>query len=159
MSVVIDANVLATADGLADQASGSCITDSVDVILAARDDSVILDADGEVLRQYKRCYRASSPPSVAQEFLIYILNNEYVEPKVHRINAELNVDRGYEDFPIDPALDGFDRDDRVYVAVALASGLTPPIQNATDRDWWEFREPLGAAGIEVNFICRDLMMD
>ena len=56
-----------------------------------------------------------------------------------------------------PSSPEFDRDDRKFVAVALASGTSPPIVNASDRDWWEHREVLQVHGIEILFLCPELM--
>ena len=68
-----------------------------------------------------------------------------------------NDARGFEEFPGAPSLAGFDMDDRKFVAVALASGTGPEILNASDTDWWDFREPLERHGVRVNFLCPELM--
>jgi len=53
----------------------------------------------------------------------------------------------------------FDRSDRKFVAVALASQLNPNVLNATDTDWWHYRECLAKHGVRVVFLCSDLMCD
>lgn len=63
----------------------------------------------------------------------------------------------FAEFPADANLAGFDRADRKFVAVALASGDSPPIVNATDSDWWLFREALQRHGVQVEFLCPELM--
>lgn len=68
-------------------------------------------------------------------------------------------ERGFENFPDDPELDDFDQDDRKFVAVALASGTNPEILNATDTDWWHYLEPLQQHGINIDFLCPELMPD
>ena len=65
--------------------------------------------------------------------------------------------RGFKNFPDDPDLDDFDPDDRKFVAVALASGTAPEILNASDTDWWNYRRPLERHGINVKFLCPELM--
>lgn len=41
----------------------------------------------------------------------------------------------FDEYPRDAALAAFHIDDRVYLAVAIASGIRPDIVNATDGDW------------------------
>lgn len=54
-------------------------------------------------------------------------------------------------------LENFDLTDRKFVAVALASGVDPPINNASDTDWWEFRDALARHRVTINFLCQELM--
>ena len=72
-----------------------------------------------------------------------------------------SIERTFEEYPDDdaPALAKFDRDDRKFVAVALASGTFPDIINATDTDWWAPRRALQQLGVRVRFLCPDLMPD
>ena len=51
------------------------------------------------------------------------------------------------------ASSGFDRDDRKFVAAALAHHPTPPIVNAADTDWTMFHTELKAIGITLIEIC------
>lgn len=62
----------------------------------------------------------------------------------------------FAEFPADPALAGFDRSDRKFVAVAVGSGREPAILNATNSDWWDCRGTLGANGIRLEFLCPGL---
>ena len=55
------------------------------------------------------------------------------------------------------ALAGVDRDDHKFVAVALANQVMSRILNATDSDWWDYRVPLEANGIQIEFLCPDAM--
>ncbi|HSU82609.1 MAG TPA: hypothetical protein VLR69_09330, partial [Thermoanaerobaculia bacterium] len=57
----------------------------------------------------------------------------------------------------DPDLAAFDPSDRKFVAVAVASGEQPEILNASDTDWWHHREALSRHGVEVRFLCPQLM--
>lgn len=65
----------------------------------------------------------------------------------------INLQGDFGEFPQDPALNGFDRSDRVYVAVANASLLDPIVLNAVDKGWWDHHEALNRNGINVNFLC------
>ena len=61
----------------------------------------------------------------------------------------------FEEFPNDPALDGFDPDDRKFITVAVAHLEKPPILPAVDSQWWDFRDALRENGVTVEFICKD----
>ena len=61
----------------------------------------------------------------------------------------------FEEFPDDPALDGFDPDDRKFIAVALAHLERPPILQAVDGQWWDFRDAFRQHGVTIEFICED----
>ena len=67
--------------------------------------------------------------------------------------------RVFEEFPDDAALAGFDRDDRKFVTVALASGEHPVILNATDSDWRDFSNALARHDVLTRFLCPDLLAD
>ena len=87
----------------------------------------------------------------------WLLNMQFNVGYVRRVAITPNADRGFEEFPDDPALASFDRDDRKFVAVACASGGSPSIVNATDTDWWEYREVLEEHGVAIHFLCPELM--
>jgi hypothetical protein len=59
----------------------------------------------------------------------------------------------FVEFPDDLDLANFDRGDRMFVAVARAHPLHPPILNAVDTDWWLCREVLVRNGVHVEFLC------
>ena len=49
----------------------------------------------------------------------------------------------------------FDPDDRKFIAVALAHSEKPPILQAVDSAWWNYRDALRQNGITIDFICED----
>lgn len=159
MTVVIDANVLAAADGLAQQAGQDCITECCRALMDARAGRIVVDTDGAILQEYRRCARRDNPPSVALEFLLHILRSEFIPNRVERVAVTDHPERRYAEFPDEPDLNDFDVDDRVYVAVALTSQGRPSIDNATDTDWWAARTALAQAGIVINFLCPELMQN
>jgi hypothetical protein len=57
------------------------------------------------------------------------------------------------EFPKDPDLKGFDRSDHKFVAIVVASGEGAPVLDATDSDWWDYRDALMRNGVRVEFIC------
>jgi hypothetical protein len=115
-----------------------------------------LDDADQILQEYRGYLSPSGQPGIGDFFLKWLFHNQWNERYVARIHID-PVDGSFEQFPDDQALEGFDRDDRKFVAVALSSEETPTILNATDSDWWEFRAPLEAHGIRIEFMCPELM--
>jgi hypothetical protein len=64
-------------------------------------------------------------------------------------------EHNFEEFLLDPSLATFDPSDRKFVAVAVAHPEHPPILNATDSDWWDYREALAHHSVRVEFVCPD----
>ena len=87
----------------------------------------------------------------------WLLNMQFNVGYVRRVAITPNADREFEEFPDNPALTSFDRDDRKFVAVARAGGGSPNVVNATDTDWWEYRAVLEEHGVVVRFLCPELM--
>ena len=69
-----------------------------------------------------------------------------------RVSITKNGD-SYDEFPIHAGLDDFDKSDRKFVAVANAHPDKPPILQATDCKWWEWKDALAESGITVYFLC------
>ncbi len=66
-----------------------------------------------------------------------------------RIDLNPSQHKRFEEFPDDPALAGFDWDDRVYVAVVKASEEEAAIVNATDTDYRAHESQLRQNGVFV----------
>jgi len=159
-TAVVDTNVLVTANSEASQASANCIKNCVQYLdEIARNGQLVLDDGWRILREYMRQARSTGQPGPGDAFLKWVLTNQANEhrcPRV-RISTRGDAEDEFVEFPHDPALAGFDRADRKFAAVARASPLQPPVANATDTDWWAFREPLARYGVSVEFLCPELM--
>ncbi|MCP4749267.1 MAG: hypothetical protein GY866_00095, partial [Proteobacteria bacterium] len=59
----------------------------------------------------------------------------------------------YDEFPEHDGLKNFDISDRKFVAVANAHPDKPPILEATDSNWWGWKDSLAEIGITVTFLC------
>lgn len=64
-------------------------------------------------------------------------------------------DREYAEFPKSPSLNGFDRSDRKFIAVANAHLEHPQIVEGSDSLWWRFKDALEELGIHIYFLCED----
>jgi hypothetical protein len=157
---VVDTNVLVVANGRDTHADKKCVGKSIEALETVRDAGIIvLDDQNAILREYANYCHYSGQPGAGDAFLRWAWRNQAVAEACERvrITPKAGKPEDYEEFPDDPALKGFDRNDRKFVAVARESRNKPKILNATDTDWWEFRDPLRRHGIEVEFLCRHMM--
>ena len=157
-AVVIDTNVAVVANGEAEQArvecQRTCIAKLVEVMSGCR---ILLDNRGLMLAEYRKNLRQSGQPGTGDAFFKWLHDNQANVRYCLKIAVAMHGGRGFEEFPDDPALAGFDVDDRKFVAVSLASGLSPVLFNASDTDWWQFRDELALHGVLVFFLCPELM--
>jgi len=115
---------------------------------------------GRSLREYRRQCHPDGRAGAGDAFFKWMLTNRGNETRARLVPIHVTADGAdFAEFPRDTALTAFDRDDRKFVAVALASSDSPPIVNATDTDWWLFREALARHGVTIEFLCPDLMRE
>jgi hypothetical protein len=160
-AVVIDTNVLAVANGKADHAGIDCVMSCVSALENAKQRNVILvDSGYRIFDEYRRHANLAGQPGLGDLFLKWLWNNQ--ANQVHCEQIEITPSAtdpdGFEEFPNDTRLADFDRSDRKFVAVALASNKCPAILNATDSDWWNFQAPLQENGLEIKFLCPALFI-
>jgi hypothetical protein len=157
--VVCDTNVAVTANGDAPQAGDGCRLACIERIEAImRYGRLALDDHGVILGEYVKQRPYGWPRSVGDLFIIWAVTNQ-ANPLACRTVpiTPLAGPRVFWEFPDDQDLAGFDADDRVFVATSIACDEHPPILNATDTDYRDFHEPLERHGVEVSFLCPDLM--
>ena len=156
--VVIDTNVAVVANGKTEQAGPGCILNCIVRLRQVQNESrVLLDDKNLILTEYRNLLSFSGQPGLGDAFFKWLFDNQANPEHCRRIAVNLQADRGFEEFPDDPSLSGFDQDDRKFVAVAVASGTGPTILNASDTDWWDYRHELRRYGVEVDFLCPELM--
>lgn len=157
-AVVIDTNVLVVANG--EHVAGiECISECVDALRVARERTVLIDDAHRIFRQYRTYCSHSGQPGVGDAFFKWLWDNQ--ANVAHCITVQLTPSDQHEvnftEYPADEELSMFDPSDRVFVAVAVASGRDAEILNATDTDWWHARAALERNGVVVRFLCPDLM--
>jgi hypothetical protein len=159
MKVVIDTNVLIAANGRdCEQVTISCKRQSIQYLRNIQQTGMIaIDNQWLILKEYQNKVNPSGQPGIGDAFLKWVLTNQANPEKCDRVKIHPDENRGFQEFPDDPELEKFDRSDRKFVAVALASMDSPPIINAVDSDWKEFYEPLTKCGIKIEFICPDVI--
>jgi len=154
---VIDTNVPVVANGKSSQATPECVINCIRRLYEVKQsEKLVLDDKWLILQEYKRNLRSTGQPGVGDAFLKWVLTN-YTNPqrcvmvKITPINSDQT---NFVEFPSDPSLAGFDKDDRKFIAVALAHPDRPPILQAVDVQWWQMRGALYQANVRVEFLCQ-----
>lgn len=157
---MIDTNVAAVANGDAQQAGPDCVLTCIDSLEdAMRSRLILLDDMMRILDEYRQNLSLSGQPGPGDRFLKWLWANQANPEHCLRVTIIPRGSNGedFQEFPQDPALAGFHRKDRKFVAVALASRRDPSIHNASDTDWWDFKDELARHGLHIKFLCPDLM--
>ncbi len=159
---MVDTNVLMVANRRAEQASPQCVRACIQLLREIEDDGVIvIDDNWRILREYRATLSPWDQHEVGNRFLRWIWNQRKSPDRCEQVHLTPRGDANneFEQFPVDPDLRRFDPSDHKFVAVARASAHQPPIVNATDTDWWHYREILERHDVRVEFLCPDLMAD
>ena len=158
MYVIADTNVPIVANGKSPQASPDCVINCVRRLMQIQQNEIlVLDDRWLIIQEYQKNLSSSGQPGVGDAFLKWVLTNQYNPKRCQRIQITEISEYNFAEFPNDPNLAGFDLSDRKFVAVAIAHPQKPPILNAVDSDWRDFRNQLASHGVQVEFICLDLL--
>jgi hypothetical protein len=157
-AVVIDTNVLVAANGKSEQIGPNCVLACIAALEEAiNHKQVLVDSGMRIFEEYRRNASLSGQPGPGDAFIKWLWSNQANPRHCEQVGITPKEDpEDFEEFPADPRLAGFDRADRKFVAVALVSDRHPAVLNATDSDWWNFRIPLKANGLNIEFLCPDL---
>lgn len=157
--VVVDTNVAKVASGRKEspQATPNCVNTCIKRLegIVRGEEKLVLDNKWIIISEYKDNLRSSGEPGAGDRFLLWILRNKDTKCDLVSITPVDGSENEFEEFPDDPALENFDPDDRKFIAVALAHCEKPPILQAVDTQWWDFRDALRENGVTVEFICED----
>jgi hypothetical protein len=157
-AAVVDTNVLIVANEGSEQATPECVLASVNALSALRRSGLVaLDDQFLILDEYRSHASLGGQPGVGDGFLRHLYDNLYNGAVCRVVTITRIEDGSFVEFPSDQRLATFDRDDRKFVAVALCCEPIAEILNATDTDWWNHQEALAVNGIDVRFLCPDLM--
>ena len=179
-AVIIDTNVIVVANteiredengklaavGMADHATPDCIITCQKRLTQIRRGStkVVLDDNGRLTREYRRYVKdpRQRPPQQRRAgdlFWAWLMQNQLMSEKCTMVHITPSQGNGteFEEFPADAALNDFDKDDRKFIAVAIAYARdyqqTASILQAVDTKWEDFIEALQRHGVEVEWIC------
>jgi hypothetical protein len=156
VTVVVDTNVAVVANGKSQQASASCVATCVERLqqIIVGEVKLVLDDEWKILDEYMRNLR-SIGADVGDRFLGWLLTNKDKMCDFVPITPINGSENDFREFPTDPALANFDPADRKFIAVALSHSDKPPILQAVDSEWWNYRETLQQNGVTIDFICED----
>jgi hypothetical protein len=157
MMEVVDTNVAVVANGHSPQVSSECVLVCVQRLrrITNEDDKLVLDDGWRIIREYLDHLQPAGQPGVGDAFLKWVLTN-WANPQrceLVTITPVNHSDTDFREFPSDAELEGFDRSDRKFVAVAAAHPQRPPILQAADSKWLDFKDALRRNGVIVEFIC------
>lgn len=156
--VVVGTNIAVVANGGAEQAGPECVAACVRRRRQVPEsETPLLDRLGLLFREYRRNLQPVGQPRAGHRFFEWLSQNRNNETRCRQVSVTRHNERGFAEFPDSEDLRDFDRDDRAFVAVAMASGVRPPVVNASDTDWWNHREALARHGVEIEFLCPELM--
>ena len=157
MRVIVDTNVAVVANGGSGQASEECEETCINRLqeITTGEIKLALDDHRRIIEEYRGNLSPHGQPGVGDAFLKWVETN-WTNPRwcdLVPITPVDGLENEFEEFPDDPALEDFDPDDRKFIAVALAHLEKPPILQAVDSKWLDFRDALHRSGVTVEFIC------
>jgi hypothetical protein len=116
-------------------------------------DRIVLDDVGLLIARYRRYLDGKGQPGLGDAFLKYVSDNEFNTEKITRVHLIEDDARGFASFPKDSELDTFDREDRIFVALAIAAPAGAIVVNAVDSDYAHHKKALARNGVRVEELC------
>lgn len=154
VTVIVDTNVLVVANGGHEHASPecqlACVMKIEELTLTGL---VVLDDCDRILQQYRDNTQPFGQRRVADEFVKWLMQNQYTSARVSRVTITELPDQMYAEFPDQVLQPDFDASDRMFPAVSNAHPAKPPILQAVDSKWVWWWERLSQSGVEVKFVC------
>lgn len=150
---VIDTNVLVAANGTTDtHADRSCQLTCARRLQETQDNAaLVLDAQRNIMGEYQRLIGSGNPNSPAKLFF------KWASQTSPGLDVQLtpHATLTFAEFPASEDLQGFDPDDRMFVAAAAVASQSGPtvLANALDNDYAEHQTALQEAGIRVDELC------
>jgi hypothetical protein len=150
--LVVDTNVPAVAALAYPEASPDCVAKCLEVIRRLRDDRarLVLDDGNHILREYSRALSGNRQPDAARVFMKWVYDNRCKRAAVY---ARDPAGTDFKQLDGVAGIDGFDLDDRKFLAAALGTDAVTAVYNAVDSDWLDYRVAIEAAGVAVVFVC------
>ncbi len=156
-SFVIDTNVLVVANEKYPKANEHHIFICQDFLDNVRNRHVSVDSLGFIFQEYFSHASRSGQPGIGDAFAKWLWYNQWNPSICEQVEITPHPDRRFLEFPEDEGLKDFDCSDRKFVAVAIKSKFDAVICNATDSDWWNYKEAFERVGIKIKFLCPELL--
>mgnify|MGYP003376127809 CR=1 FL=1 len=163
MRVIVDTNVAVVANQRYSHATPACAIACVErLTLIEREQTLVLDDQWFILHEYMRQLRSKGQPGVGDRFLRWVLTNRANPQRCEWVSISPKHpgkdDGDFAEVANIPELEHFDPADKKFVAVALIHPQHPPVINAVDTDWQDYREALEQLGVTVEFVCGELKL-
>ena len=114
--VIVDTNVALTANGDATHASIQCQQACVDILeRITQEGKILLDEQGFIITEYLDQHPYGFPQGVGDMFFVWANDNQWSPEYCRRVSITPLSEFEFEEFPTDPALDGFDKIGRAHV--------------------------------------------
>lgn len=156
MRAVIDTNVLLVANEQHKDVSPDCVIACVSALQDMQVSGIaVIDDAYLIVSEYLKKADIKPPKGVGDVFLKWLLNNCRNPGRVEMVPITSIGKDLFIEFPDTQLQPKFDAADRKFVAVANAHPDKPVILQATDSKWLDWRAPLLAKGITVDFLCTD----
>ena len=147
---VVDTNVIRAANGRETHADLQCQLACIDRLNALVERQMVaIDDQGRIVDEYARHAHWAGRPGVGDVFFKHVVDNQYMDSRVHRVRITPSKDggRGFEELPPN----SFDPSDRKFLAVAVVEKAI--VLNATDSDWGEHTDLMARLAVEVQQLC------
>lgn len=156
MTVVIDTNVILVANGQHEAVSAQCVAACATrlyAIVQSDGERVAIDDGYRILKEYQSKTAPHQGKRPGDAFLKWLLRNISNTRRCDQVRLRAHSVRGFETFPDDERLERFDPCDKKFVAVARAHAEKPPILQAVDSKWVDWKRALDECGVVVEFLC------
>ncbi|MGC2486685.1 MAG: hypothetical protein WA359_10635 [Acidimicrobiales bacterium] len=148
---VIDENVLVVANGRnGSQGSETCQLACIEFLeTVKKNGALVIDSQSLTFTKYAKHALWGGDLRTGDQFFIWAFNNLIL----HRVvTLTGHATRDFEEFPDRPDLEKFHKNDRIWIALANATGAT--VANSVDSDYKAFDAELASAGISVKELCK-----
>ncbi len=166
-AVIVDTNVIVIANDT-DNERTDCRNRCQDRLEQIFDqpEKVVIDDRWRILGEYEDNVNPNARKKGVGDVFVKTLLQNLKNPEICTmvpITSLSGNGTDFEEFPDDPALSNFDPDDRKFIAIAVAYGNTHQqkaiLLQASDSQWYGFREELVRNGLEVEFVCEEYIRD
>ena len=161
-AVVVDTNVIVVANNASEQAAEECVTCCQEQLNQIQRGSrkLIIDDDDLIITEYRRNVKPKTQSRSGDLFWLWVVRHQWYQERCIRVIITPSENgTNFEEFPVDPALNDFDTDDRKFIAVAVAykrnTHQKAVILQAVDSKWYAFRDALEQNDLKIAFICEE----
>ena len=153
---IVDVNVAIVANGESSHADDACRLAAIQALRALmKSGVVVLDEDGLILKTYRKYLNGKGQPGIGDAFYKHLDHGYHAS--IVRTPLCRSSSGDFLAFPEDECLKTFDREDRIFVALAIETKGNPVIVNAVDSDYYHHYDALKKHGVSVHELCQECL--